>query len=99
MVNTGEKGNIKAVRLNTMKQNGDIQDWRAVWLVEDNGRVSLRMQDNKLHLYRLSHLESTLRRHGFRVRNVYSDIAGLKPFSPHSHDIVVVASRDANANT
>ncbi len=99
MINTGEKGNIKAVRLNTMKQNGDSQDWQAVWLVEDNGKVSLRMQDNKLHLYRLSHLESTLRRHGFRVRNVYGDIAGLKPFSTHSHDIVVVASRDTNTNT
>ncbi len=96
MFNANQKGNLKVLRLNNMMRHGDIQDWQAVYLAEDNGKMSIHITDNKLHLYRAAELESALRRQGFQVKTVLGGLAGLKPLSPGSNDIVMIAARNPN---
>ena len=70
---------IRLVRLNQTVFHGDVQDWTAVYLIDEGRGVNVIMGNHKLRFHHLECVLQELERAGFRMKSVtYSDVQGLK---------------------
>lgn len=65
-----ETEDVKIVRLNSVQLQGNIQDWTAIYLIEENGQLSLEISKDKLRLFNLDEVKRLLQECGFQFRSV-----------------------------
>ena len=73
------KDDHKIVRFNTAIEDGDIEHWKAVYFIEENGELSMQVMNNVMRYYDKDFVLDNLKKVGFANVNVrYEDAAKMK---------------------
>lgn len=74
-----KKDNYKIIRCITSTKEGNIEDWNAVYFIEENGELSMNVMNNRLRYYTKSEVEHMLIDNFFNIRNVdYKNTINMK---------------------
>ncbi len=88
-----EKDGMSLVLLNKIRRNEDLMVFKDVYLVQENGKLSIEILDYCIWLPRLDHLLGILETCSFQVSAVYSQLATLAEYNPQSLDVTIVSRK------
>jgi SAM-dependent methyltransferase len=75
---------IRLVRLNQVFRRGDVQDWSAVYMIDEGKGLDLIVDNRQLHYHRLEAVQAELSRASFDFRRVvYRGIQGEERSDMH----------------
>jgi SAM-dependent methyltransferase len=74
-----DQGPVKLVRLNTMSVSAELQDWTAVYLIQDHENLSIEVLHNPMRFSNLEGTKQLLKEQGFEFCGVeYADVEDFK---------------------
>ena len=81
---------IRLVRLNQTVFHGDIQDWTAIYLIDEGQGLHWLVDTRQLRFHHLHQVEQELKQSGFSLKSfTYADVQGLKCW-----DVFILAQLD-----
>ena len=77
--------------MNKISRTSDLVNFKDIYLVHDQGQMSLEILQYQVFLLSLEQVAAILNRCGFRVETVYSNLATLDTFGKESTDMTFLA--------
>jgi SAM-dependent methyltransferase len=73
------ESDVRLVRFNQVAFSGDLQNWTAIYLIDEGNGVYMVVGTEQLRLHHLEPVKEELTQAGFELRSVtYADIQGIK---------------------